>query len=73
MSVWFATQKDYKDKNREDKKETLDIMISDAAGVRREYEIFSGGEAFRVNFAIRLALIAGAGAARRGAFADAGD
>ena len=30
-------------------------MISDAAGMR-EYELFSGGEAFRVNFAIRLAL-----------------
>ena len=56
MSVWFATQKDYKDKNRDDKKETLDILISDAAGVRREYELFSGGEAFRINFAIRLAL-----------------
>jgi len=55
MSVRFATQKDYKDIKREDKKETLDILISDAAG-SREYEMFSGGEAFRVNFAIRLAL-----------------
>ena len=55
MSVSFSTQKEYKDKNREDKKETLDILISDAAG-KREYEMFSGGEAFRVNFAIRLAL-----------------
>jgi DNA repair protein SbcC/Rad50 len=55
MSVRFATQKDYKDKQRDDKKETLDILISDSAGWR-EYEMFSGGEAFRVNFAIRLAL-----------------
>ncbi len=55
MSVRFATQKDYKDKNRDDKKETMDILISDSAGMR-EYELFSGGEAFRVNFAIRLAL-----------------
>ena len=55
MSVRFATQKDFKDKNRDDKKETLDIIITDAAG-SREYEMFSGGEAFRVNFAIRLAL-----------------
>lgn len=55
MSVRFSTQRDYKDKNREDKKETLDIQISDATGVR-DYEMFSGGEAFRVNFAIRLAL-----------------
>ncbi len=30
-------------------------MIGDAAGLR-EYELFSGGEAFRVNFALRLAL-----------------
>jgi exonuclease SbcC len=55
MSVRFITQRDYKDRNREDKKETLDIQISDATGVR-DYEMFSGGEAFRVNFAIRLAL-----------------
>ena len=55
MSVRFITQRDYKDKNRSDKKETLDILISDAAGAR-EYELFSGGEAFRINFAIRLAL-----------------
>lgn len=55
MSVSFITQRDYKDKKRADKKETLDILISDAAGAR-EYELFSGGEAFRINFAIRLAL-----------------
>lgn len=55
MSVRFETQKDYKDKSREDKRETLDILISDGAGMR-VYEMFSGGEAFRVNFAIRLAL-----------------
>ncbi len=55
MSVKFRTQADYKDKNRDDKKETLDILISDSSGTR-DYELFSGGEAFRVNFAIRLAL-----------------
>jgi exonuclease SbcC len=55
MSVRFITQKDYRDKQRDDKKETLDIQISDGAGMR-DYEMFSGGEAFRVNFAIRLAL-----------------
>jgi exonuclease SbcC len=55
MSVRFATQAEYKDKHREDLKETLDILISDSAGTR-DYELFSGGEAFRVNFAIRLAL-----------------
>ena len=55
MAVRFVTQAAYKDKHREDLKETLDIQISDGAG-SRDYEMFSGGEAFRVNFAIRLAL-----------------
>jgi exonuclease SbcC len=55
MSVRFVTQSAYKDKTREDLKETLDIQISDGSGTR-DYEMFSGGEAFRVNFAIRLAL-----------------
>ena len=55
MSIRFVTQKDFKDKKRDDLKETLDITISDSAGVRN-YEMYSGGEAFRVNFAIRLAL-----------------
>ena len=55
MSVRFLTQRDYKDKAREGKKETLDIQISDGTS-SRDYEMFSGGEAFRVNFAIRLAL-----------------
>ncbi len=53
MSVRFQTQRELK--TREDLKETLDIVISDSAGTR-DYEMFSGGEAFRVNFAIRLAL-----------------
>ena len=55
MSIRFVTQAEYKDKKRDDLKETLDIQISDAAGMRA-YEMYSGGEAFRVNFAIRLAL-----------------
>ena len=55
MSVRFITQAEYRDRKREDLKETLDIQISDSAGVR-DYEMYSGGEAFRVNFAIRLAL-----------------
>jgi exonuclease SbcC len=53
MSVRFQTQRELK--TRDDLKETLDIIISDSAGTR-DYEMFSGGEAFRVNFAIRLAL-----------------
>lgn len=55
MHIEFITQREYKDSRRDDLKETLDIRISDSAGVR-DYELFSGGEAFRVNFAIRLAL-----------------
>jgi len=55
MSFNFLTQREYKDTNREDRKETLDIVISDNLG-ERDYEMFSGGEAFRVNFSIRLAL-----------------
>ena len=55
MSVRFVTQTEYKDKKRDDLKETLDIQISDTAGIRN-YEMYSGGEASRVNFAIRLAL-----------------
>ncbi len=55
MSIRFVTQSEYKDKKRDDLKETLDIQISDSAGLR-DYEMYSGGEAFRVNFAIRLAL-----------------
>ena len=55
MSIEFVTQESYKDDKRKDLKETLDIRIKDSAGAR-DYEMYSGGEAFRVNFAIRLAL-----------------
>jgi exonuclease SbcC len=36
-------------------KETLDIKISDPSGIRA-YELFSGGEAFRIDFALRIAI-----------------
>ncbi|MEA4811431.1 MAG: SMC family ATPase [Anaerolineaceae bacterium] len=55
MTVFFVTQKEYKDNKRKDRQDTLDILISDG-GSTRDYETYSGGEAFRVNFAIRLAL-----------------
>jgi ATPase involved in DNA repair len=55
MSVTFDTQREYKDAKRADKMETLDILISDGSSTR-DYETYSGGEAFRINFAIRLAL-----------------
>jgi DNA repair protein SbcC/Rad50 len=55
MRLHFETQAKYKDEKRKDLRETLEIQVSDGAG-QRDYEMFSGGEAFRVNFAIRLAL-----------------
>jgi exonuclease SbcC len=36
-------------------REALDIIISDELG-SRPYEMYSGGEAFRIDFAIRIAL-----------------
>lgn len=36
-------------------KETLDIKISDSLGIR-PYELFSGGEAFKIDFALRIAI-----------------
>lgn len=36
-------------------RETLDIKISDGVGLR-PYEMFSGGEAFRIDFALRIAI-----------------
>lgn len=53
MRIIFDTQKQMK--TREGLAETLEIRISDGAG-ERPYDNFSGGEQFRVNFAIRLAL-----------------
>lgn len=52
MSVTFETQRDTK---KGDIAETLDIKIADELGTR-SYEMFSGGEAFRIDFAIRIAL-----------------
>ena len=54
LHLRFVTQRARK--GRQDKPiETLDILIADAQGTR-PYETYSGGEAFRVNFALRLAL-----------------
>jgi len=52
MHVKIETQRETK---KGDLMETLDINISDELGTRN-YEMFSGGEAFRINFAIRIAL-----------------
>ncbi|MBP2071664.1 AAA family ATPase [Thermoanaerobacterium butyriciformans] len=52
MYVSLLTQKTNKNGSVQ---ETLDIEISDELG-KRKYELFSGGEAFRINFALRIAL-----------------
>lgn len=52
MHVKFETQRETK---RGSVIETLDINIADELGTRN-YEMFSGGEAFRIDFAIRIAL-----------------
>jgi exonuclease SbcC len=52
MAVRFETQRETL---AGDTVETLDIKIGDELGTR-DYAMFSGGEAFRVNFAIRIAL-----------------
>jgi len=52
MSLHFETQRDTKSGSV---METLEIKISDESGPR-SYEMYSGGEAFRINFAIRIAL-----------------
>jgi exonuclease SbcC len=53
MTVDFKTQKETKKGTFQ---ETLEITITDELGVPRNYEMFSGGEAFRINFAVRIAL-----------------
>ncbi len=53
MRVELPTQR--QNKSSDTVRETLDIRIQDNAG-ERPYDNFSGGEQFRVNFAIRLAL-----------------
>ncbi|MFC1978361.1 AAA family ATPase [Chloroflexota bacterium] len=54
MNIRFESQRAKKTK-RDEVEETLDINISDELGTRN-YEMYSGGEAFRINFALRIAL-----------------
>ncbi len=53
MQIQLFTQKETKTTG--EIVETLDIRISDEEG-EREYDLYSGGEAFRVDFALRIAL-----------------
>ncbi len=54
MSLKLETQRERRGRDG-DPIETLDIKISDELGTR-SYENYSGGEAFRINFALRIAL-----------------
>jgi len=54
MNLRFETQRELKSVKGA-VSETLDIIISDWRG-ERPYETFSGGEKFRIDFAIRIAL-----------------
>lgn len=58
LHVQFHTQKQKAKTSKKSSnkfKDTLEINISDSKGTR-SYETYSGGESFRINFSIRLAL-----------------
>lgn len=57
LHIQFLTQKAASNRSKKNAKliDTLEIAIADTRGTRA-YETYSGGEAFRINFAIRLAL-----------------
>ena len=56
MSLKLETQRQRRTPGSNDELvETLDILIADDTGTRN-YELFSGGEGFRINFALRIAL-----------------
>ena len=54
MQVTLATQRDRRS-GRGDPIETLEINVTDELGPR-SYEMYSGGEAFRINLALRIGL-----------------
>lgn len=54
MSLTLESQRGKKSK-KGDTIETLDIKIADELGTRN-YEMYSGGEAFRIDLALRIAL-----------------
>lgn len=54
LRVQFRSQKQALS-NADNIIETLDIVIRDEAG-ERPYQLYSGGESFRINFAVRVAL-----------------
>ena len=55
LSIRFDLTEGRKDRSTGSPSEQLEIRVSDEMGTR-SYETFSGGESFRINFAIRIAL-----------------
>ena len=56
MSIKLETQRQRKNASiNSEVAETLEIIVADELGTR-SYEMFSGGERFRVDFAVRIAL-----------------
>ena len=56
MSLKLQLGEGRKDSRTGEATEELQIRIGDEWGNTRSYETFSGGEAFRINFALRIAL-----------------
>ncbi|MDP3063016.1 MAG: SMC family ATPase, partial [Chloroflexota bacterium] len=55
MHVKLETQREARSRKGAEPIETLEIKIADELGTR-SYELYSGGEAFRINLALRIAL-----------------
>jgi exonuclease SbcC len=72
MNLRMETERETKEGEA---RETLEIQVGDELGTR-SYEMYSGGEAFRINFAVRIALskllARRAGAQLRALFIDEG-
>ena len=56
MTVKLELREGRRERGTGEPAEQLDIRVGDENGNTRSYEMFSGGEAFRINFAIRIAL-----------------
>ena len=56
MSVRLELGEGRRERGSGEPTERLDIRVTDERGDIRSYELFSGGEAFRINLAVRIAL-----------------
>ena len=55
MSLTLETLKEKRSSKENEQIETLEVYIADELGTR-SYEMYSGGESFRINLALRIAL-----------------